>query len=72
MRGISLKEIYIKHKELGGEKINISGFIKNLRNSKTFGFIELNDGSYFKNIQVVFDRRSEAIYVVANAPELPP
>ena len=33
----------------------ICGWIRTLRQSKTFGFIELNDGSCFQNLQIVFD-----------------
>lgn len=33
----------------------VSGWVKTLRDSKNFGFIELNDGSFFKNLQIVFD-----------------
>ena len=38
-----------------GKKVRINGWIRTLRDSKTFGFIELNDGSSFKGVQVVFD-----------------
>lgn len=33
----------------------VCGWVRTIRLSKTFGFIELNDGSYFQNLQVVFD-----------------
>src|SRR5699024_11191295 len=33
----------------------LSGWLRTLRDSKNFGFIELNDGSFFKNVQIVFD-----------------
>ncbi len=35
--------------------VKISGWVRTVRDSKTFGFIELNDGSFFKNIQIVFE-----------------
>ena len=38
-----------------GEEVEISGWVKTLRDSKNFGFIEINDGSFFKNVQIVFD-----------------
>ena len=38
-----------------GTDISINGWIRTLRVSKNFGFIELNDGSYFKNIQIVIE-----------------
>ena len=37
------------------QTIAVSGWVRTIRSSKTFGFMELNDGSFFKNIQVVFD-----------------
>jgi asparaginyl-tRNA synthetase len=36
------------------KKIQINGWVRTVRSSKTFGFIELNDGSCFKNLQIVF------------------
>ena len=35
--------------------ITVQGWVKTLRDSKAFAFIELNDGSYFKNLQIVCD-----------------
>ena len=35
--------------------IEIAGWVRTIRSSKNFGFIELNDGSFLKNIQIVFD-----------------
>ena len=37
------------------KKIVLEGWVRTLRDSKSFGFIELNDGSFFKNVQVVFN-----------------
>jgi len=38
-----------------GKKTAVCGWVKTVRDSKAFAFIELNDGSYFKNLQVVID-----------------
>lgn len=35
--------------------VSVCGWVRNIRISKNFGFIELNDGSYFKNVQVVME-----------------
>lgn len=40
---------------VAGESLNICGWVRTLRDSKNFGFLELNDGSYQKNLQIVFD-----------------
>mgnify|MGYP000003247365 FL=1 len=37
----------------------MNGWVRSLRDSKTFGFIELNDGSYLKNLQIVFEDHLE-------------
>ena len=38
-----------------GAEVSVNGWVRTLRVSKNFGFIELNDGSYFKNLQVVIE-----------------
>ncbi len=51
-----IKEIYKTPEAFGGKTVTVGGWVRNLRDSKAFGFIDLNDGSYFKSIQVVFER----------------
>ena len=51
-----LREIYQNPESFGGKSVTVGGWVRNLRDSKAFGFIDLNDGSYFKSIQVVFER----------------
>lgn len=50
-----IKSIYRDTKTYANKEVEISGWIRTARDSKTFGFIELNDGSFFKNIQVVYE-----------------
>ena len=51
-----IREIYASPESFGGKSVTVGGWVRNLRDSKAFGFIDLNDGSYFKSIQVVFER----------------
>ena len=51
----TVKTLYSASAELGGKTVTIGGWVRNLRSSNAFGFIELNDGSYFKPVQVVFE-----------------
>ena len=51
-----IKEIFERSDLFGGKEIVVMGWARTIRDSKAFGFIELNDGSYFKNLQVVFER----------------
>ena len=55
MKNILVKDLYRNTSEYSEKEIQVSGWVKTVRDSKTFGFIELNDGSFFKNVQVVFD-----------------
>ena len=52
---VSIKDIYRNTENYLNEKISISGWVRTVRVSKSFGFIEVNDGSFFKNIQIVFE-----------------
>ncbi len=45
--------IFADSEQLGGQTVTIGGWARTIRDMKTFGFIELNDGSCFKNLQVV-------------------
>ena len=51
---MDLKELHEKYEELIGKEVVLSGWIKNHRKQKEFGFIDFNDGTCFKNIQVVY------------------
>ena len=52
---LDLKDIYKDYKSYLNNTIEIQGWIKNHRKQKEFGFIDFNDGTYFKNLQVVYD-----------------
>ncbi len=47
--------LYTEPQAFCGKQIKMGGWVRNLRSSNQIGFIELNDGSYFKNVQVVFE-----------------
>ena len=51
-----IRHIYESPEAFGGKTVTVGGWVRNLRDSKAFGFIDLNDGSYFKSVQVVFER----------------
>ncbi len=50
-----VKDIYRHQHEYLGKTIKVAGWVRTIRSSKAFGFVEINDGSFFKNIQIVFD-----------------
>ena len=53
MTKLVVKDIYKNKEEFANKEITLEGWVRTIRDSKTFGFIELNDGSFFKNIQIV-------------------
>ncbi len=51
----TVKEIFRNPESFKDQQVKISGWIRTIRSSNVFGFIEVNDGTFFKNIQVVFE-----------------
>jgi asparaginyl-tRNA synthetase len=62
MERMQLKELNGKFTALDGQIVMVAGWARTIRDSKAFGFIELNDGSCFKNTQIVFERENLANY----------
>lgn len=50
---LTVKELYRQKEEYIGKTVKLAGWIRTSRTSKNFGFIELNDGTFFKNMQIV-------------------
>ena len=65
---VLIKSLYRNSEEYLSKDIVISGWIRTLRASNAFGFIEVNDGSFFKNVQVVFDNNLENFKYVSKLP----
>ena len=55
MRRTEINELITNPEKHVDEKVRVNGWVRTIRDQKTFGFIELNDGSSFKGIQIVFD-----------------
>ncbi len=55
MENADIREIFKNPDAFMGKKLLINGWARTTRSSKSFGFIELNDGTFFKNLQVVFE-----------------
>ncbi len=50
-----LKKIFRDPAAYGGRDVTVGGWVRNNRDSKNFGFIMLNDGTFFESLQVVYD-----------------
>ncbi|MDY4004743.1 MAG: amino acid--tRNA ligase-related protein, partial [Fusobacterium varium] len=57
MEKVTVKSLYRDKEKFIDQEVEISGWIKKIRVQKNFGFIEINDGSFFKGIQIVFDTK---------------
>ena len=55
MELISVRELFRNTAEYAGKTVTIGGWVRNRRPSKQFGFIVLNDGTYFSPVQVVYN-----------------
>ena len=56
---MEIKSLFEKAVELDGQVVEAEGWVRNLRDSKSFAFIELNDGTDFRSVQVVMDENTE-------------
>ena len=54
MNLVTVKELYRNTDKYINQTIEVGGWVRNIRDSKTFGFIVLNDGTFFETLQVVF------------------
>ncbi|WP_312831471.1 asparagine--tRNA ligase [Sedimentibacter saalensis] len=59
MKAIDFRDLFKSYENYSEKEIEIEGWIRTIRDSKNFGFIELNDGTYMKNVQVVFESHLE-------------
>ena len=56
MKHQKISGIYAGASDFNGRELTVCGWVRTVRDMKNFGFIELNDGSCFKSLQVVFER----------------
>ncbi|MEG0996117.1 MAG: asparagine--tRNA ligase, partial [Clostridia bacterium] len=55
MKDMSIRDLFHADLQSGIHSVTVSGWVRTVRDSKAFGFIELNDGTYFKNLQIVLE-----------------
>ena len=55
MKRVEIKALFAQPECYTAEPVTVCGWVRTLRSGKALGFIELNDGSYFSNLQVVFE-----------------
>ena len=65
---IEIKQLYRNKEEYIDKTVKVAGWIRTSRMSKNFGFIELNDGTFFKNMQIVIDEKLDNFKEVGKLP----
>ena len=51
---VSIKSLYKNKEQYLGKKVTVGGWLRSVRDSKTFGFLVLSDGTFFETLQVVY------------------
>jgi asparaginyl-tRNA synthetase len=68
MSSVLVKQIFRDQNTYLNKTIKVSGWVRTIRVSKSFGFIELNDGSFFKNLQIVVDDTLDNFQQITKLP----
>ena len=56
---VSIKQLFRNKEEYIGKEVTIGGWLRSIRDSKTFGFLVINDGTFFEPLQVVYSDKLE-------------
>ena len=62
MERTTLSQLYAAPEKFAGSDVTVSGWVRTIRDSKEIGFIAINDGSCFNNVQIVFEAAKVANY----------
>ena len=65
MKLTTVKEIYRNREEYLDKEVTVGGWVRSVRDSKTFGFIVLHDGSFFETLQVVYHDTMENFQAIS-------
>lgn len=63
-----IRDLYKNIDNYENKEVTVEGWVRTVRDSKTFGFIEINDGTFFKNVQIVFEDTLENFSEVCKLP----
>ena len=56
---VTVRELYRNREQYLGKKVTVGGWVRSVRDSKTFGFIVLNDGTFFETLQIVYNDKMD-------------
>ena len=52
---VKTKELHLDQNKFSGKTVTVCGWVRSIRDMKAYGFIDLNDGSFFKGVQIVLE-----------------
>ena len=55
MAEVLVRQLFRETEKFADSEVTVRGWIRTNRGSNKFGFVELNDGSFFKSVQVVYE-----------------
>lgn len=61
----SIRSLFRNKEEYTGREVTVGGWIRSIRDSKTFGFIVINDGTFFEPLQVVYSDKLDNFDVIS-------
>ena len=64
MEKLDIKQLYSDNATLANKTVTVGGWVRSVRDSKNFGFVDLNDGTCFKGVQLVFTPEKCANYYI--------
>jgi asparaginyl-tRNA synthetase len=65
---MKIKSIYNDSEKYVDKEVRVEGWVRTVRSSKNFGFIELNDGTFFRHLQIVFDENLDNFESLTKLP----
>ncbi|HLR34992.1 MAG TPA: asparagine--tRNA ligase [Tissierellales bacterium] len=68
MEGATIREVFRETHKYLNKEVEVQGWIRTIRSLKKFGFIEINDGTFFNNVQIVFDESLDNFKEIGKLP----
>ena len=57
MQRTKIKQLFVNKESFENQEIFICAWVRTNRSQAQFGFLNVNDGSYFENLQIVYDAK---------------
>src|SRR5699024_7985474 len=68
MEGATIREVFRETHKYLNKEVEVQGWIRTIRSLKKLGFIEINDGTFFNNVQIVFDESLDNFKEIGKLP----